>query len=178
MNGEMKNLDFRLADVHTDFDFLKTMEIPIIAGRDFNAELASDSSEAFIINEAAVKAGGWVNNDAAIGKKINYGGRTGYITGVVKDFHFESLKQEIAPVVFMITNGRNGSVVVKLDEAYKEKTIANVLARTDESEIYLRDWFENRLITEASTRSPWSTLRIWRGDRYRSDSPSSGITKP
>lgn len=126
VNGEMKNLDFRLADVHTDFDFLKTMEIPIIAGRDFNAELASDSSEAFIINEAAVEAGGWLNNDAAIGKKINYGGRSGYITGVVKDFHFESLKQEIAPVIFMITNGRNGSVVLKLNEKYKEETIRDL----------------------------------------------------
>ena len=59
VDGEMKNLDFRLADVHTDFDFLSTMEIPIISGRDFNKALASDSSEAFIINEAAVKASGW-----------------------------------------------------------------------------------------------------------------------
>ena len=123
VNGDMKNLDFRLADVHTDFDFLKTMEIPIIAGRDFNPELASDSTEAFIINEAAVEAGGWVSNDVAVGKKITYGGRKGYITGVVKDFHFESLKQEIAPIIFMITNGRGGSVVLKLDEEYQEETI-------------------------------------------------------
>lgn len=34
-----------------------------------------------------------------------YGGRNGYITCVVKDFHFESLKQEIAPIIFMITQG-------------------------------------------------------------------------
>jgi len=123
VNGDMKNLDFRLADVHTDFDFLKTMEIPIIAGRDFNPELASDSSEAFIINEAAVEAGGWASNDAAIGKKITYGGRKGYITGVVKDFHFESLKQEIAPIIFMITNGRGGSIALKLDKDHQDETI-------------------------------------------------------
>lgn len=123
VNGEMKPLDFRLADVHTDFEFLKTMEIPIIAGRDFNEELASDSSESFIINEAAVRAVGWPGNDAAVGKKISYGGRSGYITGVVKDFHFESLKQEIAPIIFMITNGRYGAVVVKLAEDEEEKTL-------------------------------------------------------
>ncbi len=124
VNGNMKNLDFRLADVHTDFDFLSTMEIPVIAGRDFDANLASDSSEAFIINEAAVKAIGWNSNDEAIGKKITYSDRKGYITGVVKDFHFESLKQEIAPVIFMITQGRGGSIVVKLDELKHDKTIA------------------------------------------------------
>ena len=123
VDGEMRNLDFRLADVHNDFDFLKTMEIPVIAGRDFNRELASDSTEAFIINEAAVQSVGWKSNDEAVGKKISYGGRNGYIIGVVKDFHFESLKQEIAPVIFMITTGRYGSVVLKLDDMYKEETM-------------------------------------------------------
>lgn len=124
VDGNMKNLDFRLADIHTDFDFLSTMEIPVIAGRDFDMNLASDSLEAFIINESAVQAIGWVSNDAAIGKKITYSDRKGYITGVVKDFHFESLKQEIAPIIFMITQGRRGSVVIKMDEREQDKTIA------------------------------------------------------
>jgi putative ABC transport system permease protein len=121
--GEMKPLDFRLADVHTDFDFLKTMEIPMIAGRDFNSDLASDYTEAFIINEAAVQAIGYNTNDEAVGKKINYSDRSGFITGVVKDFHFESLKQEIAPVIFMITGGRGGSLVLKLNEEMEQETI-------------------------------------------------------
>lgn len=124
VNGEMKNLDFRLADVNTDFDFLSTMEIPIIAGRDFNPELASDSTEAFIINEAAVKAAGWASNDQAVGKKINYANRKGYIIGVVKDFHFESLKQSISPIVFLIASSNpRGSMVLKLDEQNQESTI-------------------------------------------------------
>ena len=123
VGGEMKNLDFRLADVHTDFDFLRTMEIPVIAGRDFNRDLASDSTEAFIINESAVQSAGWKTNDEAVGKKISYGDRNGFIIGVVKDFHFESLKQEIAPIIFMITDDRNGSVVLKLEETYKEEIL-------------------------------------------------------
>jgi len=122
--GDMKPLDFRLADVHTDFDFLNTMEIPVVAGRDFNSELASDSTEAFIINEAAVQAIGYNSNDEAVGKKINYSDRSGFITGVVKDFHFESLKQEIAPVIFMIAGGRSGSLVLKLNEEMEQETIS------------------------------------------------------
>lgn len=124
VDGNMKALDFRLADVHVDFDFLKTLQIPVIAGRDFNRDLASDSTEAFIINEAAVQAAGWRSNDEAIGKKINYSDRSGYITGVVKDFHFESLKQEIAPIIFMITSGDRGSVVLKLTGENEKETIA------------------------------------------------------
>ena len=124
VKGDMKTLDFRLADVHTDFDFLKTMDIPVIAGRDFDVNLASDSTEAFIINEAAARAIGYSSNDEAVEKRIDYGGRTGYIVGVVKDFHFESLKQEIAPIIFMITTGRGGAVVLKLDNEEKEATIS------------------------------------------------------
>jgi putative ABC transport system permease protein len=123
VNGDMKALDFRLADVHVDFDFLKTLQIPVIAGRDFSRNLASDSTEAFIINEAAVKAAGWRSSDEAIGKKINYSDRSGYITGVVKDFHFESLKQAIAPIIFMITAGDRGSVVLKLTGENETETI-------------------------------------------------------
>jgi len=134
VNGEMKVLDFRLADVHTDFDFLKTMEIPVIAGRDFDAKISSDSTEAFIINEAAVRAIGYASNDESIGKKINYSDRKGYITGVVKDFHFESLKQEIAPIIFMITSDRYGSVVLKLDEQYQ----AEIMDFLKEQWSYLR----------------------------------------
>ena len=123
VEGEMKALDFRLADIHTDFDFLATMGIPIIAGRDFDPMLSSDSSEAFVINESAVAAIGYSNNVEAIGKKINYSDRKGYITGVVKDFHFESLRQEIAPMIFMITNGRGGQLVLKLDDNNEEETM-------------------------------------------------------
>jgi len=137
VDANMKNLDFRLADVHIDFDFLKTMEIPVIAGRDFDERLASDSSEAFIINEAAVRAAGWRSNDEAIGKKMSYGGRNGYITGVVKDFHFESLKQQIAPVIFMINKDRGGSLALKLDEKKQTETIAYL----QEQWSYLRPGF-------------------------------------
>lgn len=124
VGGEMQRVQFRIADVHTDHDFLKTIGATIVAGRNFNPELASDSTEAFVINEATVKAIGWKTNDEAIGKKFNYGMRQGYIVGVVKDFHFESLHQEIAPIVFLVTGGRMGQMVVKIKEGAEEETYA------------------------------------------------------
>ena len=125
IGGEMKDLSFRIADIHTDHDYMKTLNVPIIAGRDFNKDLASDSLEAFVLNEASVRAIGWKTNDEAVGKKFNYGGRIGYVIGVVKDFHFESLHQEIAPMVFLITDNTRGyRILVKLEDDQVDETMA------------------------------------------------------
>jgi putative ABC transport system permease protein len=137
VDGEMQTISFRIADVHTDHDFLNSLAIPVIAGRDFDANMASDSTEAFVLNESAVRSIGWRSNDAAIGKKFNYGNRQGYIIGVVRDFHFESLHQEIAPIVFMITGGRGGSMVIRM----KEDKIDETLAYLKEQWAYLRPGF-------------------------------------
>jgi putative ABC transport system permease protein len=124
VDGEMKQLTFRIADIHTDHDYMKTLNVPIMAGRDFDKDLASDSLEAFILNEASVKTIGWKSNDDAVGKKFNYGNRQGYIIGVVKDFHFESLHQEIAPMVFLITRDRANNILVKLEDGQVDETMA------------------------------------------------------
>jgi putative ABC transport system permease protein len=124
VEGEMKQISDRIADIHTDHDYLKTLNIPVIAGRDFDSELASDSLEAFILNEASVRVIGWKSNDDAVGKKFYYGNRQGYIIGVVKDFHFESLHQDIAPMVFLITSGRARNILVKLNDNQVDETMA------------------------------------------------------
>ena len=109
-----------MADVHVDFDYLPSLGAKLVAGRYFDPLLASDSSKAFILNEAAVRTIGWASADEAIGKQFNYGDRPGgTIVGVIKDFHFESLHQTIVPVVFLITSGRPGSILVRIDPSKK-----------------------------------------------------------
>ncbi len=124
VNGNMENVNFRIADVHVDHDFLNSFEIELAAGRNFDRNRASDSTEAFIINEAAVKVIGWASVDEAIGKEFHYGMRKGYIIGVTEDFHFESLHQSIAPIVFFITNGRANSVIVRVNQGAMDQTVA------------------------------------------------------
>ena len=125
VNGEMSQLDVRIADIHVGHEFIKTYGIPIVAGRDFDFQMASDSSEAFILNEAAIRDVGWASPEEAVGKKFNYGGRNGFVTGVMKDFHFESLHQPIVPIVFMITKLRERAnlVSLKIDASKKEETM-------------------------------------------------------
>jgi putative ABC transport system permease protein len=96
----------------------------LVAGRDFDINLASDSTEAFILNEAAVRAIGWANPEEAVQKQFMYGDRRGYVVGVVKDFHFESLHQPISPIVFLIPTNRINSVAVKISGENKDETIS------------------------------------------------------
>ena len=98
--------------VTVDFDFFKTYDIGFAAGRDFSKEIPTDDTLAFIVNESAAKSYGWKDLNDAINKDFNYGGTTGKLIGIAKDFHFESLHQQIVPLVFYIGNYNNISVKI------------------------------------------------------------------
>jgi len=91
------------------YEFFETMNIKIIEGRSFSREFPSDVKEAFILNKKAVENIGW--KDDPVGKKLemfaagkNEIGMSGYIVGVVDDYHFESLHTEVKPLVLSLTN--------------------------------------------------------------------------
>ncbi|MEQ8925147.1 MAG: FtsX-like permease family protein, partial [Fulvivirga sp.] len=126
VDGEMIQIDFRIANVMIDHGYLDVLDVEFIAGRNFDRELANDSTEAFVLNKAAIDGLGYSDAEEAIGKKFNYGGRNGYIIGVTEDFHFESLHQSIAPIVFAITDGRSRSVIIKVKEGYEDDAIAYI----------------------------------------------------
>jgi putative ABC transport system permease protein len=123
VGGEMRQINTRIADIHVDHYFMKTYKIPFAAGRDFDINLASDSTQAFILNEAAIPAVGWKSAEEAIGKRFQYGGRSGKIIGIVKDFNFESLYQKIAPIVFLINPGRFNVVSMRVAAGHMAKTL-------------------------------------------------------
>ena len=81
-----------------DYDFIPTYGVHIVAGRNFSRAYSMDTTN-FILNEASVKAIGWKSPQDAIGKDFKYGDTKGHIIGVIADFHFESLRQKIVPIV-------------------------------------------------------------------------------
>jgi putative ABC transport system permease protein len=87
-----------------DAGFLKTMGMQLVAGRDFNPELATDSVSAIIANEALLKDFGLTLSNAvgAELKERRFGGElfSRRIIGVVKNFNYASLKQEVRPQMF------------------------------------------------------------------------------
>lgn len=83
-----------------DYDFIKTLGIELIAGRDFSPEFQTDATEAVILNEEAIRQIGWSNPDEAIGKSFELvGSKKGKIIGVVRDFNVASLHRKIEPLV-------------------------------------------------------------------------------
>jgi putative ABC transport system permease protein len=106
-----------------DYDFLDTYEIELLAGRNFSKEYPSDqrggrdadSARSIIINEEAVRRFGW---EDPIGKRVIqvYGERRIYFTviGVVKDFHFSSLRNPIKPMNFFLSPDSNRYISAKM----------------------------------------------------------------
>ncbi len=85
-----------------DDSFFETFDIPVLRGRAFSADVASDTSQAIILNETAVRLLGW--EDDPIGKQIllpAYENRSLTVIGVVKDYHSLTLREEIAPMGFI-----------------------------------------------------------------------------
>jgi putative ABC transport system permease protein len=102
--GEVPSIDFRIANLLVDYDYIPTYGITMAAGRNFSREMGADATQAFIINEAAARRIGWSRPEEAVGQAFEYGRRRGQIIGVVKDFHFESLHERISPIVMYISS--------------------------------------------------------------------------
>jgi putative ABC transport system permease protein len=119
-NGELKvSTVHRL---HFDHRYLSLLGMPLVKGRGFDPSFPTDYTEAFLVNEAAVRAFGWNEpGQNPIGKKIdgfNYG-KQGVVIGVVKDVHLFSLRQRIEPVVMNLSPtdySWGESVYIKLKE--------------------------------------------------------------
>lgn len=91
---QSQQLDWRWAA--GDHNYFSTFGIEFSEGRNFSPDMPTDRSESIIINEAAKKAIGW---DTAVGRTLQIGDRPRTIIGVVKDFHYQSLKNPIEPLI-------------------------------------------------------------------------------
>lgn len=115
--GSMQPIKVDLKFITTDYGFIPTYGMKMAAGRNFSRDFKSDTSN-YVINETAVKTLGWGDPENAIGKDLSYGGIKGKVIGVVKDFHFESLHQQIIPLLFQLPaprNGYYGNISIKVD---------------------------------------------------------------
>lgn len=81
-----------------DFDYIDQFKMKIIAGRGFSRNFGTDSTQAMVLNESAVKLLGYASPQEAIGKRYKQWGSEGKIIGVIKDFNFRSLQQPINPL--------------------------------------------------------------------------------
>jgi len=126
-NGKSLTIEFN----KIDDKYLPTFKIPFLAGRNFSAEFPSDSNNSIIVNESFVKEAGWKLNNA-VGQTIHFmdeKNRPATIIGVVKDYHFASLKEKITPEVFsMDSTTVYGQLWVKVDPKNIPQALASLEA--------------------------------------------------
>lgn len=86
-----------------DFNYFQFYKIKFAAGRNINPKLTSDTAKSIVVNEAFVKNLGW-NNNQALGKEISSGMDDKHkkmeIIGVVKDFYYGGVQDQVQPVIF------------------------------------------------------------------------------
>ncbi|MEO0555027.1 MAG: FtsX-like permease family protein [Bacteroidota bacterium] len=126
-DGEMleKGIDF----YNADFDFVSTMGMEVIEGRDFSRDILSDTIAAVLVNEAMVDRMAW---DEPLGKRFDIPARdtvyTKRVIGVVKDYHQNSLYDEIEPLMIMFSKN-NYFTFIKMDG----EDINSLVARVEDS---------------------------------------------
>ena len=92
-----------------DYGFIELLEMEIVLGRSFSRNFADSGS--YIINQTAAHMLNWAN---PIGKKLTIRGKTGVVIGVVKDFHFKNLLEEIYPTVLFLESNYLNYLYIKL----------------------------------------------------------------
>ena len=96
--GSDESIDFPA--YYVDHDFIQTMGINLREGRDFSRDIATDTAEAFIVNQAVVERLGWTE---AVGRSFQFGSdRKGRIIGVVDDIKYGTLKEAAGPLVLHV----------------------------------------------------------------------------
>ena len=103
-----------MRSISIDSDFIPTIGLEIVAGRNFLSDSAADRGQSILINQTAARQFGW---DDPIGKSIrelDTWNTTKTVVGVVRDFHVESLHNKISPLLIESEPDRNRFMLIKM----------------------------------------------------------------
>jgi len=119
--GKAADLNVSFADAVVGYDFVKTMKLTLKEGRDFSKDFGTDSAS-FMLNETAVKKIGFQN---PLGQTVTWGNRPGKIIGVLQDFHFNSIHQDIEPLIVRLDeNWSWGTILIRTKAGETKQAIA------------------------------------------------------
>jgi len=110
------------AVINSEYDLVQTMHLELKEGREFSRTFPTDSSN-YILNESAVKNMGIKD---PIGHSLTCLGKKGTIIGVVKDFHFNSLHQPIAPLVIIYGVSEGNTILIRTKAGMSDQAISSL----------------------------------------------------
>ena len=106
------------------FDFVKTMGIKLVDGRDFSPEYGTDTTN-YLINEAAAKQIGYKD---PVGKELTMWGKKGKIIGLMKNFHIGSLHVAIEQLIVSLQSKKEnlGAVLIRTEAGQTKQALAQI----------------------------------------------------
>jgi len=107
-----------------DYDYINTMGMKIVEGRNFSKDMASDSSATIINKTMAAKLG--LKN--AIGQRIVNGWETWTVIGVMEDFNFESMRQDVSALCLVLGNNTSTIIAAKIKTANTQSVVSYISA--------------------------------------------------
>ena len=122
--GDNASSSIAIHECRIQDDFMQTYGMQIVKGNDFTNNKGT-SRKKVIINEAAVKKLGF---DEPLYKKLDFFNDTLQIIGIVKDFHFLSLREEIAPLSLTKRSNNFSSISIKLNTKDVSETLKEIEA--------------------------------------------------
>ena len=106
------------------FDFLKLMNLEVVQGRGFSKDIATDSTDAFMINEEAVREMGLKQ---PVGKWISAWKKKGHIIGILRDYNTQSVRVKIKPIVIDVKEGDYfGVIMIRTKPGQTRQAIASL----------------------------------------------------
>ncbi len=144
----------------TDHNFIKMMDIPIVEGRDFKAEVSSDTTR-YIINETAARV---MKLENPIGTRLEFWGTGGPIVGVVQDFHIGSLYEKIGPLIIGNKPDFTSVTMLRINPRQTEEVIAGVqpiFDRFSEGYPYRYDFMDERYLERYRSEERTNRLASW-----------------
>lgn len=124
-----------------DHDFVELYGLKMAAGRDFDKQYPSDELEGFVLNESGVQRLGFASNEEAIGTQLAWQNRQGKVIGVVKDFYFMSVQNQVEPfIMVMLSNRTPGYLSVNVETANFNSVIDRI--KTSYTEVMPNRIFE------------------------------------
>jgi len=123
--------EIQIGIFNIDDTYIPTLGMQLLKGRNFYPNNAPADSSSIIINQAAVASLGWDPDSDPVGKIIiRSGGKHYTVVGLVKDFHYTSVKEKIGPLM-MLPFRSNGAIMVKINTADVRPLIADLKRQWD-----------------------------------------------
>src|SRR6185437_12128900 len=122
-DGKDPNVNVEFTQIAAGYDFVRTLKVKMLAGREFSKDFATDSV-GYMINESGLKRIGYTD---PIGKPLTMWGKKGKIIGILKDFHFNSLHEQIHPLIVRFgEQEKYGNILVRTQPGQTKQALASI----------------------------------------------------